>query len=141
MEVVGEPPADKRACNSQDFTSGASSAQAQQANGNTDADMDTSSSASPSSRSDGEQDREEEEEEESDYGSCDSDDEDPRRRVLQRYQRGRSTGDQLKLKSLASRLSEENDPSLQLTGLTELCEVLSFCTEDSLSIEIGRPHV
>uniref|UniRef100_M4EJ94 HECT-type E3 ubiquitin transferase n=1 Tax=Brassica campestris TaxID=3711 RepID=M4EJ94_BRACM len=134
MEVVGEPPADKRACNSQDFTSGASSAQAQQANGNTDADMDTSSSASPSSRSDGEQDREEEEEEESDYGSCDSDDEDPRRRVLQRYQRGRSTGDQLKLKSLASRLSEENDPSLQLTGLTELCEVLSFCTEDSLSI-------
>ncbi|KAF3538720.1 hypothetical protein F2Q69_00018299 [Brassica cretica] len=131
MEVVGEPPADKRACNSQDFTSGASSVQAQQANGNTDADMDTSSSASPSSRSGGEQDREEEEEE--DYGSCDSDDADPRRRVLQRYQRGRSTGDQLKLKSLVTRLSEENDPSLQLTGLTELCEVLSFCTEDSLS--------
>ncbi|KAJ4895516.1 E3 ubiquitin-protein ligase UPL4 [Raphanus sativus] len=42
-------------------------------------------------------------------------------------------GDQLKLKSLMLRLSEENDPSLQLTGLTELCEVLSFCTEDSLS--------
>ncbi|KAF8096020.1 hypothetical protein N665_0319s0038 [Sinapis alba] len=134
MEVVVEPPADKRACNSQDFrpsTSGGSSVQAQ-ANGGTttsgDADMDTSSSASPSSRSDGEHDRED-----SDYGSCDSDDADPRRRVLQRYQRGRSSGDQLKLKSLMSRLSEENDPSLQLTGLTELCEVLSFCTEGSLS--------
>ncbi|KAG2310305.1 hypothetical protein Bca52824_021862 [Brassica carinata] len=138
MEVVGEPPADKRACNSQDFrpsTSGGGSSAQAQANGtasgheNTDADMDTSSSASPSSRSDGEQDREED----SDYGSCDSDDADPRRRVLQQYQRGRSSGDQLKLKSLMSRLSEENDPSLQLTGLTELCEVLSFCTEDSLS--------
>ncbi|KAJ4911554.1 E3 ubiquitin-protein ligase UPL4 [Raphanus sativus] len=138
MEVVEEPPADKRACNSQDFrpsTSGGSSVQAQ-ANGaaasghggNGDADMDTSSSASPSSRSD----REEEDSE--DYGSCDdSDDADPRRRVLQQYQRGRSSGDQMKLKSLMSRLSEENDPSLQLTGLTELCEVLSFCTEDSLS--------
>ncbi|XP_018458145.1 E3 ubiquitin-protein ligase UPL4 [Raphanus sativus] len=94
MEVVEEPPADKRACNSQDFrpsTSGGSSVQAQ-ANGttgreNTDADMDTSSSASPpSSHSDAEQEREEDE----DYGSFSA-------------------------------------------VLTELCEVLSFCTEDSLS--------
>ncbi|ESQ40197.1 hypothetical protein EUTSA_v10012430mg [Eutrema salsugineum] len=134
MEVVEELPADKRACNSQDFrpsTSG-SSVQAQ-ANGtssgheNADADMDTSSSASHSSRSDEEQDKD------SDYGSCDSDDADPRQRVLQEYQRGRSSDDQGKLNSLLSSLTAETDPSLQLTGLTELCEVLSFCTEDSLS--------
>lgn len=134
MEVVEELPADKRACNSQDFrpsTSG-SSVQAQ-ANGtssgheNVDGDMDTSSSASPSSRSDEEQDKD------SDYGSCDSDEEDPRHRVLQDYQRGRSSTDQGKLKSLLSSLSGETDPSGQLSGLTELCEVLSFCTEESLS--------
>ncbi|CAH8371193.1 unnamed protein product [Eruca vesicaria subsp. sativa] len=134
MEVVEEPPADKRACNSQDLkpsTSATSSSLQAQRNGhdNTDADMDTtSSSASPSNPSDGEEDSDH------DYGSCDSDDDaDPRRRVLQRVQRGRSSGDQQKLKSLMSRLSEESDASLQLTALTELCEVLSFCTEDSLS--------
>ncbi|CAH8269838.1 unnamed protein product [Arabidopsis lyrata] len=134
MEVVEELPADKRACNSQDFrpsTSG-SSVQAQ-ANGtssgheNVDADMDTSSSASPSSRSDEEQDKD------SDYGSCDSDEEDPRQRVLQDYQRQRSSGDQGKLKSLLASLTGETDPSGQLSELTELCEVLSFCTEESLS--------
>ncbi|KAG2309870.1 hypothetical protein Bca4012_082588 [Brassica carinata] len=73
MEVVEEPPADKRACNSHDFrpsTSGGSSVQSQacgttSGHDNTDADMDTSLSASPSSCSDGEQDRED-----SDYGSC-----------------------------------------------------------------------
>ncbi|KAF8118925.1 hypothetical protein N665_0002s0226 [Sinapis alba] len=147
MEVVDdELPADKRACNSQDSkpsTSSDSSVQGhsqEEANGassghenNTDADMDTSSSDSPSNRSDGEQDRDRED---SDYGSCDSDDdeeEDPRHRVLKDYQRGRSSEDQEKLTSLVSRLSEEIDPSLQLIGLTELCEVLSFCTEDSLS--------
>ncbi|KAL1200108.1 E3 ubiquitin-protein ligase UPL4 [Cardamine amara subsp. amara] len=144
MEVVEELPADKRACNSQDFrpSSSGSSVQAQ-VNGassssgqeNVDADMDTSSSASPSSRSDedGEADEDGEQDKDSDYGSCDSDDTDPRHRVLQDYQRGRSSGDQGKLKSLLSSLRDETDPSLQLTGLTELCEVLSFCTEESLS--------
>lgn len=142
MEVVEELPADKRACNSQDFRPSASGSSAQaQTNGtssgheNTEADMDTSSSASasasPSSRSDGEQDKD------SDYGSCDSDEVEPRHRVLQDYQRQRSSGDQGKLKSLLSSLSEETDPSLQLTGLTELCEVLSFCTEDSLSSQMA----
>ncbi|XP_010423798.1 PREDICTED: E3 ubiquitin-protein ligase UPL4 isoform X1 [Camelina sativa] len=147
MEVVEELPADKRACNSQDFrpsTSG-SSVQAQD-NGATspghdqvDADMDTSSSASPSSRSDEEEqdkesDEEEQDKEDSDYGSCDSDEEeDSRHRVLEEYQRGRSSDDQGKLKSLLSTLSGETDPSGQLSGLTELCEVLSFCTEESLS--------
>ncbi|CAH2074396.1 unnamed protein product [Thlaspi arvense] len=134
MEVVEELPADKRACNIQDFrpsTSG-SSVQAQatgtsSGHEHADADMDTSSTASHSSRSDDEQDKD------SDYGSCDSDDADPRQRVLQEYQRGRSSGDQEKLISLLSKLREETDPSLQLTVLTELCEVLSFGTEDSLS--------
>ena len=151
MEDVEELPADKRACNSQDSrssSSGGSSVQSQSqeaANGassgheTTDADMDTSSSDSPSSHSDGEPDKEEEEEEEEeDYGSCDSDDddeegEDPRHKALQDVQWGRSSEDQQKLTSLVTRLSEKVDPSLQLTGLTELCEVLSFCTEDSLS--------
>ncbi|KAG2334690.1 hypothetical protein Bca52824_005870 [Brassica carinata] len=145
MEDVEELPADKRACNSQDSrssSSGGSSLQSQSqeaANGassgheTTDADMDTSSSDSPSSHSDGEP---EKEEEDTDYGSCDSDDEegeDPRHKALQDVQWGRSSEDQQKLSSLVTRLSEEVDPSLQLTGLTELCEVLSFCTEDSLS--------
>nr|VDC85060.1 unnamed protein product [Brassica oleracea] len=148
MEDVEELPADKRACNSQDSrssSSGGSSVQSQSqeaANGassgheTTDADMDTSSSDSPSSHSDGEPEKEEEEEEDTDYGSCDSDDEEgenPRHKALQDVQWGRSSEDQQKLSSLVTRLSEEVDPSLQLTGLTELCEVLSFCTEDSLS--------
>ncbi|KAJ0235097.1 HECT domain-containing protein [Hirschfeldia incana] len=153
MEDVEELPADKRACNSQDSrtsTSSGSSAQShsqeEEANGassgheNTeDAEMDTSSSDSPSSShsDDGEQVKEED----SDYGTCYSDDddddddhgEDPRHQELQDVQYGRSSEDQQKLTSLVSRLSEEVDPSLQLIGLTELCEVLSFCTEDSFS--------
>ncbi|KAJ4908887.1 E3 ubiquitin-protein ligase UPL4 [Raphanus sativus] len=154
MEDVEELPADKRACNSQDSrtstSSSDSSAQSQSqeaaaaaANGassgqeNSDADMDTSSSDSPSS-SEGEQEQEQDREEDSDYGTCDSDDdhddeEDPRHQELQDIQYGRSSEDQQKLSSLVSRLSEEVDPSLQLIGLTELCEVLSFCTEDSFS--------
>ncbi|ANM70342.1 ubiquitin-protein ligase 4 [Arabidopsis thaliana] len=139
MEVVEELPADKRACNSQDFrpsTSGSSvQAQANDTNPgheNVDADMDTSSSASPSSRSD-EEEQEEQDKEDSDYGSCDSDEEDPRQRVLQDYQRQRSSGDHGKLKSLLLNLTGETDPSGQLSRLTELCEVLSFSTEESLS--------
>ncbi|CAH8321886.1 unnamed protein product [Eruca vesicaria subsp. sativa] len=143
MEDVEELPADKRACNSQDSKSSTSDSsaqsQSQEANGassgheNTDADMDTSSSdsKSPPSHSEGEQDKED-----TDYGSCDSDDddgEDPRHRVLQDVQWGRSSEDKEKLSSLVTRLSEEIDLCLQLTGLTELCEVLSFCTEDSFS--------
>ncbi|KAL0709011.1 hypothetical protein Bca4012_015989 [Brassica carinata] len=138
MEVVDdELPADKRACNSQDSRTSTSDSSAQEAaNGtssgheNTDADMDTSSSDSPSTHSE----KEEQEEEDSDYGTCDdSDDNDPRHQELQDIQYGRSSDDQQKLSSLVARLTEEVDPSLQLTGLTELCEVLSFCTEDSFS--------
>ncbi|XP_010543365.1 PREDICTED: E3 ubiquitin-protein ligase UPL4 [Tarenaya hassleriana] len=134
MEVVEDLPADKRACSSLEFRPSASGSSVQaQANGtssgneNHEADMDTSSSVSPSSRSDGDP------EKDSEYGSCDSDDAEPRQRVLQEYQRSRSSGDQGKLKSLLLSLSEGTDPSAQLSALTELCEVLSFCTEDSLS--------
>ncbi|CAN8257322.1 unnamed protein product [Cochlearia groenlandica] len=140
MEVVEELPADKRACNSQDLmpsSSGSSSVQAE-ANGgsssgqdNGGGDMDASSSGSHSSESNEEQDKD------SDYGSCDSDEVEPKHRGLQEFQRQRSSGDQGKLMSLLSRLSEETDPSLQLIGLTDLCEVLSFSTEDSLSGKIA----
>lgn len=133
-DVVDELPADKRACNSLDFrpSSSNSSAQTQVKSTNSplhshEADMETSSTASASSRSEGEPDRD------SAYGSCDSDDLDPRYSGLRDYQRRRSFGDHTKFKRILSSLTNEEEPSAQLAALTELCEVLSFCTEDSLS--------
>lgn len=133
-EVDDELPADKRACSSLEFRPSSSNSSAQthmnsmnSTPENNDHDMDTTSSASASSRSEGEH------EKDSAYGSCDSDDADPRHSELQDYQRRRSSGDHGKFKRILSSLSEETDPSGQLAVLTELCEVLSFCTEDSLS--------
>lgn len=133
-EVDDELPADKRACSSLEFrpSSSNSSAQTHMNSMNStpetnDHDMDTTSSASASSRSEGEH------EKDSAYGSCDSDDADPRHSELRDYQRRRSSGDHGKFKRILSSLSEETDPSGQLAVLTELCEVLSFCTGDSLS--------
>ncbi|XP_009358184.1 E3 ubiquitin-protein ligase UPL4 isoform X1 [Pyrus x bretschneideri] len=133
-ELDDELPADKRVCNSMEFRaiSSNSSAQTHMNSVNStpetnDHDMDTSSSASANSRSEGERERD------SAYGSCDSDDADERHSELKDYQRRRSSGDHRKFKRFLSSLSEETDPSGQLAVLTELCEVLSFCTEDSLS--------
>ncbi|KAK9289472.1 hypothetical protein L1049_007627 [Liquidambar formosana] len=53
--------------------------------------------------------------------------------VLRDYQRSRSSGDHGKLKRILSSLSEEVEDSGQLAALTELCEVLSFCSESSMS--------
>ncbi|XP_050242873.1 E3 ubiquitin-protein ligase UPL4 isoform X2 [Quercus robur] len=140
-EMVDELPADKRACSSLDFRPSSSNSSVQTHMNSThsihethDNDMDTSSSASASSRSEGEPERD------SAYGSCDSDDAGQRRNNLRDYrdyQRQRSSGDHGKFKRILTSLSEESEPSGQLAALTELCEVLSFCTEDSLSSMIS----
>lgn len=135
-ETADELPADKRACSSLDFRPSSSNCSSVRThlnlpNSTPDADMETSSSTSASSRSDGEH----EKEDESAYGSCDSDDaeQQPRHHILRDYQRRRSSSDHGKLNTILSNLNEGNGGSGQLAALTELCEVLSFCNEDSLS--------
>ncbi|POO01586.1 Coatomer beta subunit [Trema orientale] len=133
-ETVENLPADKRACNSLEFRPSSSNSSVQTHLNSTnstaetnDHDMDTSSSASASSRSEGEP------EKDSAYGSCDSDDAEQRHSDLRDYQRRRSSGDHGKFKRILATLGEETEDSGQLAVLTELCEVLSFCTENSLS--------
>ncbi|KAG4152318.1 hypothetical protein ERO13_D04G115800v2 [Gossypium hirsutum] len=135
-ETADELPADKRACSSLEFRPSSSNCSSirthlNSPNSTPDADMETSSSTSASSRSDGEH----EKEDESAYGSCDSDDaeQQPRHHILRDYQRRRSSSDHGKLNTILSNLNEGNGGSGQLAALTELCEVLSFCNEDSLS--------
>ncbi|KAJ9181624.1 hypothetical protein P3X46_009736 [Hevea brasiliensis] len=140
VEIIDELPADKRACSSLEFrpSSSNSSIQTQINSANStpetndaethNVDMDTSSSGSASSRSE-----EEEHERYSTHDSCDSDDAVPKHSSVRSYQRQRSFGDNGRLRSALSHLSEGTEPSGQLAALTELCEVLSFCSEDSLS--------
>ncbi|CAJ1968460.1 unnamed protein product [Sphenostylis stenocarpa] len=130
--MVDELPADKRACSSLDFRPSSSNSSVQtHMNSITethDHEMDTSSSASASSQSEGEQ------EKDSTYGSCDSDDmEHHHHSTLYEYHRRRLSSDHGKFKNIICSLSERTGPSCQLAVLTELCEVLSFCTEGSLS--------
>ncbi|KAA8516515.1 hypothetical protein F0562_016979 [Nyssa sinensis] len=136
-DTVDELPADKRACSSLESKPSSSNSSVQTPVNSTnstpearDGDMDTSSSASGSSRSEGEA------EKDSAYGSCDSDglgDSEHRQNSLRDYQRRRSFGDQGKFKRVLSSLGEEEDESGILVALTELCELLSFCTDSSLS--------
>lgn len=133
-EMVDGLPADKRACSSLEFRPSSSSSSMKMhvtstnsSPGIHDNDMDTSSSASASSRSEGEH------EKDSAYGSCDSDDAEQKHSDLRNYQRQRSSSDHGRFKRILSSLGEESEPSAQLALLTELCEVLSFCTENSLS--------
>ncbi|KAK8561866.1 hypothetical protein V6N13_148987 [Hibiscus sabdariffa] len=136
-ESADELPADKRTCSSLEFRPSSSNCSSIRTHLNSpistpDAYMETSSSASGSSRSDGEH----EKEEDSAYGSCDSDDaeQQPRHRILRDYQRRRSSSDHGKLSNILTNLKEERNGGFgQLAALTELCEVLSFCNEDSLS--------
>ncbi|PIN18482.1 E3 ubiquitin protein ligase [Handroanthus impetiginosus] len=127
-EAVDELPADKRACNSLEFRPSASNSSAQTpmstAHEAHDADMDTSSSTSGSTRSEGDG------EKESAYGSCDSD------HSFHDYYRHRSMNDQSKFKKVLSSLSEEVEESGQLALLTELCELLSFCSDGSISSQM-----
>lgn len=134
-EMADELPADKRACSSLDFRPSSSNSSVQthmnsaQSTGEAhhDNDMDTSSSASASSRSEGEP------EKDSAYGSCDSDEMEQHYSSLHEYHRMRVSSDHGKFKNIISSLSGQTEPSGQLAVLTELCEVLSFCTEGSLS--------
>lgn len=133
-EMVDELPADKRACSSLEFRPSSSSSSVQNHVNSThssmearDNDMDTSSSASASSRSEGEP------EKDSTYGSCDSDDMEHYHSSLHEYHRQRLSRDHGKFKNIISNLSGQTEASGQLAVLTELCEVLSFCTEGSLS--------
>lgn len=139
-EIGDGLPADKRACSSLEFRPSSSSASPQKlvrssnsALETHEGDMETSSSSasvSASGRSEGDGERD------SPYGSCDSDDMndgDHRYSGLREFQRSRSYGDNSKFTGLLSSLSNEAETSGQLTALTELCELLSFCTEDSIS--------
>ncbi|XP_065854953.1 E3 ubiquitin-protein ligase UPL4 [Euphorbia lathyris] len=134
-EIIDNFPADKRACSSLEFRPSSSNSSIQTNINSTsstpethEADMETSSSGSASSHSE-----EDEHERESAYGSCDSDDAVPRHSTLRSLQRHRSFGDHAKLRCALSNLTDGIEPSGQLAALTELCEVLSFSTEDSLS--------
>lgn len=130
-DMVDELPADKRACSSLDFRPSSSNSSVQTHMNSTleapDHDMDTSLSASASSRSEGDP------EKDSAYGSCDSDDMEPYHSSLHDYHRSRLSSDHGKFKNIISSLSGQTEPSGQLAVLTELCEVLSFCTEGSIS--------
>ncbi|CAA0836468.1 E3 ubiquitin-protein ligase UPL4 [Striga hermonthica] len=124
-EVLEELPADKRACSSLDFRPSSSVLPADSlptsAHETQDADMDTSSSTSGSAKSEGDG------EKESPYGSCDSDN------SLHDYYRHQSGNDQSNFKKVLSSLSEEVEESGQMTLLMELCELLSFCSDGTLS--------
>ncbi|GFY93356.1 ubiquitin-protein ligase 4 [Actinidia rufa] len=133
VETIDELPADKRACSSLEVrpSSSNSSVQTPMNPSNStieahDGDMDTSSSYSGSTRSEGEV------EKDSAYGSSDSDGE-ARHHSLREYQRQRSSGNHGKFKRVLSSLSQELDESGILAALTELCELLSFATDSSLS--------
>ncbi|KAJ0028429.1 hypothetical protein Pint_35570 [Pistacia integerrima] len=141
MEMAVDLPEDKRACSSLDFRPSTSNSSVQTHLNSTNStpethhnDMDTSSSASASSRS------EEEPEKDSGYGSCDSDDGDPRHSGLRELQRRRSSGDLGKLRkdSLSSMMADslspvlvklarhESNPEIMLLAvraITYLCDV------------------
>ncbi|KAL4560548.1 hypothetical protein LXL04_032701 [Taraxacum kok-saghyz] len=137
-ETIDELPADKRTCSSLEFrpTSSMSTVETPSTSTNQahdhdhDHDMETSSSASGSNRTDDDKD--------SAYGSCDSEETGDAEQRRQRhaildYQRQRLSTDQAKFKKVLSNLNEESSESDQQEALRELCEILSFCTDSSLS--------
>ncbi|XP_071690585.1 E3 ubiquitin-protein ligase UPL4 [Rutidosis leptorrhynchoides] len=139
-ESTDELPADKRTCSSLEFRPSSSSSPIETptmtttttpmtstTNQTHDNEMETSSSASDTH-----------EDNNSAYGSCDSDemgDAEHRRyrNEILDYQRQRLSGDQAKFKKVLSSLNEETEESGQQDALRELCEILSFCTDSSLS--------
>lgn len=125
-EVADQLPADKRACSSSEFrpaiadavaaisSSSTSSIPPPSSSDHPDCDMESSSSG----RGGGD----------SAYGSCESD-EDPHHHQV----RAGCCASRGKFQRIISVLdSEDANPSAQLASLTELCEALSFCMEDSL---------
>lgn len=134
-ETIDELPADKRTCSSLEFRASSSVAPIEptastSTNQTHDHEMETSSSGSGSGRTD--------EDKDSAYGSCDSDEMDDtehrkHRHAMLDYQRQRLSGDQTKFKRVLSILNGEIEGSNQEEALRELCEILSFCTDSSLS--------
>ncbi|KAG1337984.1 E3 ubiquitin-protein ligase UPL4 [Cocos nucifera] len=123
-EAGDQMPADKRACSSSEFRPGSSSFQsaaAAAASSSEPADCDMESSSSGRSDRAGD----------SAYGSCDSDDEPD-------HARGgfddpsRCGASKAKFQRIFASLEDDAGPGAQVAALTELCEVLSFCMEDSL---------
>ncbi|XP_060201629.1 E3 ubiquitin-protein ligase UPL4 [Lycium barbarum] len=123
-EAADELPADKRACSSStEFRPSTSNSVVHTTmssiqESHHDTDVDTSSS-STSGSSEGEKD--------SAYGSCESDN------SYRDYYRRQSLGNQGKFKGVLSSLSKESDESVLLIALTELCELLSFSPDSSMS--------
>ncbi|OVA09927.1 HECT [Macleaya cordata] len=141
-ESADQLPSDKRACSiSSELKPGSSNSSLQTHMGSNtsvsehqDCEMEASSSASISGRSDGG----ETEKDSSTYGSCDSDgldeSEQKQRSHHHEYNPRRYSGDQEKFKKILSNLTDESSgPSGQLAALTQLCDVLSFCTDSSIS--------
>lgn len=133
-ELAESLPADKRACS--EYQTGSSSSSAPNPNSHSapeapDCDMDSSSSASVSGRSEGEA------EKDSAYGSCDSDGIDDaaehRRKFYLDIHRRLSGENQARFKAILPNLAADAGPSSQLAALTDLCDVLSLCNDDSLS--------
>ncbi|PWA53720.1 ubiquitin-protein ligase 4 [Artemisia annua] len=134
-ETIDELPADKRTCSSLEFRPSSSSSVSPietpttSTNHTQEHDMETSSSASGSGGS--------HEDRDSTYGSCDSDEmgdgEHRRQReALREIQRQRS-GDASKFKNVFKNLNEKSDESTQQAALHELCEILSFSSDSTLS--------
>ncbi|KAD3337492.1 hypothetical protein E3N88_33012 [Mikania micrantha] len=136
-EAIDEFPADKRTCSSLEFRPSTSTSPIEttpsfSTNQTHDHEMETSSSASGSGSARTDEDKD------SAYGSCDSDDMGDTehrkyRHAMLDYQRQRMSGDQMKFKRVLSILNGETEESTQQDALRELCEILSFCTDSSLS--------
>ncbi|XP_009622742.1 E3 ubiquitin-protein ligase UPL4 isoform X2 [Nicotiana tomentosiformis] len=121
-ETVDELPADKRACSSTEFRPSTSNSVVHTTmssiHESNNGDVDTSSSSSGSSEGG----------KDSAYGSCESDN------SFRDYYRRQSLDNQGKFKGILSSLSKElSDESALLAALTELCELLSFSPDSSIS--------
>ncbi|CAN4116979.1 unnamed protein product [Withania somnifera] len=122
-ENVDELPADKRPCSSTEFRPSSSNSVVHTTmssiHESQGGDVNTSSSSSSSGSSEGEKD--------SAYGSCESDN------SYRDIYRRQLLGNQGKFKGVLSSLSKESENSALLAALTELCDLLSFSPDSSMS--------
>jgi len=124
-ENVDELPADKRPCSSTDFRPSTSNSvipttmSSIHESHHGDIDTSSSSSSSTSGSSEGEKD--------SAYGSCESDN------TYRDYYRRQLMGNQSKFNGVLESLSKESEESALLAALTELCDLLSFSPDSSMS--------
>ncbi|GAB2254951.1 hypothetical protein Droror1_Dr00008729 [Drosera rotundifolia] len=157
-DAEDELPADKRSCSSLDSRPTSSSSSPRALSNPSSSNMGTTSSTSspppqsstsqrnstsssststPHSNSTGETAEgagtDSRSEDDSYYESDDLEEDDPRYSSLRRAQEIRSHEDQGKFGVIITRLIDEADCSGQLVALTELCELLSFSTEGSIS--------